>query len=205
MKLPLPPEPEALRREESDTVALADHTVLWRVHRTAGEHVVPWHELRYWGPSHARFDPQEPPPHLSDRGVCYAALDVTTCLAEVFQDRRVIDTARGAPYLTAWRPTRPLHLLDLTGSWPIRNGASHVINTGPHDLCRAWAHAIDTRWPDLDGLWHVSAMTGQPEITLFTAAAGTFPPRPLFSRPLADPGTRPWIVAAAAKIGYQVL
>ncbi len=205
MKLPLPPAPEALEREDGDLVALASHTVLWRAHRCAGEHVVPWHQLRYWGPTGARFDPQPPPPGPSERGVGYTALDVATCLAEVFQQTRVIDTSRGAPYLTAWRPTRPLHLLDLTGGWPIRNGASHVMNTGPHELCRAWARAVVTRWPELDGLWHVSAMTGRPEVTLFTAAAATFPHRPLFSRPLADPGTRGWIAAAADLIGYAVV
>jgi len=205
VKLPLPPVSDALTLEEGDLTAVAVHIVLWRLHRTAGENVVAWNALRFWGPSHARFDPQQPPPGPSDRGVSYAALDITTCLAEVFQDRRVVDTARGAPYLTAWRPGRTVHLLDLTGTWPIRNGASHLLNTGPHDLCRAWARAIDARWPDLDGLWHVSAMNGQPEITLFTAAADAFPPRPLFSRPLSDPGTRGWITAAAEQIGYDVI
>ncbi|HEY3631734.1 MAG TPA: RES family NAD+ phosphorylase [Jatrophihabitantaceae bacterium] len=205
VKLPLPPAPEALTWEDSDLSALAEHSVLWRLHRCAGENVVPWNELRFWGPSHARFDPQEPPPGPSERGVSYAALDVATCLAEVFQDRRVVDTSRGAPYLTAWRPTRALHLLDLTGTWPIRNGASHLLNSGPHDLCRGWARAIYTRWPDLDGLWHISAMTGQPEVTLYTAARDTFPARPLFSRPLDDPGTRGWIAAAAEQINYEVI
>ncbi len=180
VKLPLPPAPEALKREDSDFYALAEQAVIWRLHRTAGDNVIPWNDLRYWGPSHARF-------------------------AEVFQDRRVVDTARGAPYLTAWRPARPLQLLDLTGRWPIRNGASHLLNTGPHDLCRSWSRTIYTRWPDLDGLWHISAMTGEPEVTLFTAARDSFPPQPMFSRPMADPGTRGWIVAAAAHIGYEVV
>ncbi|MCL2781018.1 MAG: RES family NAD+ phosphorylase [Actinomycetia bacterium] len=201
----LPPPPERLRRQLDDTVALAGHTVLWRVHRTVGAHVVAWNQLRFWGPSEARFDPQCPPPRFQASGVAYTALDLPTCLAEVFQDRRVINTTRAAPYLTAWRPTRSLQLLDLTGDWPIRNGASHAINTGPHRVCRAWARAIHSAWDDLDGLWHVSAMTGRPEVTLFAHAATTFPDRPLFSRPLADPGTRGWIVAAAETIGYDVL
>jgi hypothetical protein len=205
VKLPLPPAPEALRREDSDFYALAEQAVIWRLHRTAGDNVIPWNALRYWGPSHARFDPHEPPPHLQDRGVTYGALDIATCLAEVFQDRRVVDTARGAPYFTAWRPARPLQLLDLAGRWPIRNGASHLLNTGPHDLCRIWSRTIYTRWPDLDGLWHISAMTGKPQVSLFTAARDSFPPRPMFSRPMADPATRGWIAAAAAHIGYEVV
>jgi hypothetical protein len=205
VKLPLPPAPEALTWEEGDLSALPRHTVLWRLHRCAGENVVPWNELRFWGPSHARFDPQEPPPGPSDRGVSYVSADIATCLAEVFQDRRTVNTSRGSPYLTAWRPTRIMHLLDFTSTWPIRNGASHLLNTGPHDVCRAWARVIYTRWPDLDGLWHVSAMTGRPEVTMFTAARDAFPARPLFSRPLDDPGTLGWIAAAAEEIGYEVI
>jgi hypothetical protein len=205
VKLPLPPAPETLAWEEGDLFALTRHTVLWRLHRCAGENVVPWNELRFWGPSHARFDPQELPPGPSDRGVSYSSIDIATCLAEVFQDRRTVNTSRGSPYLTAWRPTRIMHLLDLSGTWPIRNGASHLLNTGPYDLCRGWARAIYRRWPDLDGLWHLSAMTGRPEVTMFTAARDTFPARPLFSRPLDDPGTRGWIVAAADEIGYEVI
>ena len=205
VKLPLPPAPEELKREDSDFAALAEHTVLWRLHRTAGENVTAWTSCGSGDrrtPASTRMSRR---PICQDRGVTYAALDIATCLAEVFQDRRVIDTARGAPYLTAWRPTRALHLLDLAGRWPIRNGASHLLNTGPHDLCRSWSRTIFSRWPDLDGLWHISAMTGEAEVTLFTATRDTFPARPLFSRPMSDPGTRGWIVAAAARIGYDVI
>ncbi len=202
----LPPTPELpLVRRPGDLRRIPRSAALWRIHATAGPHVTPWNRLRYFGPTTSRFDPQPPPPGPSDRGVTYAATDVVTCLAEVFATSRVVDVTRRAPYLTGWQPTRPLTLLDLTGTWPIRNGASHVLNTGPHRLCRQWARAIYTRWPDLDGLWHVSAMTGQPEVTIFTAAAGTFPSRPLFSRPLADPGTRGPIAAAAAAVGYEII
>jgi len=202
VKLPPPPPAAALTLEPDDLCAVAEHTVLWRLHRTAGAHVVPWNQLRYAGPTSARFDP-----HIDGerRGVSYAALDVPTALAEVFQDRRVINLTRDAPYLTAWRPRRSLRLLDLSGTWPVRNGASHAINTGRHDYCRAWAQSVHTRWPDLDGLWHTSAMTGAPAVTLWTAAALAFPAAPDFSRPLADPGLRGWISVAAAGIGYDVV
>ena len=65
-KLPWPPEPEALRETGAptdDLVAVTTDTVLWRVHRSAGGHVVGWNELRHYGPVAAcRFDPHEPPP-----------------------------------------------------------------------------------------------------------------------------------------------
>jgi hypothetical protein len=203
VKLPLPPA--ELHYRPGDFHRLGNH-VLWRIHRTSGEHVVAWNALRYWGPATAaRFDPQPPPPSISERGVSYAALDVPTALAEVFQQTRVINTRRADPFLTAWRPTRSLQLLDITGEWPIRNGASFTLNTGPRDYSRAWARAIHGAWPELDGLWHRSSMTGQCIVTLFTHAADSFPARPLFSAPLGHPGLRADLLAAADQIGFRTV
>lgn len=206
MKLPLPPEPGELQFPPEHDRVLDTAAVLWRVHRTSGEHVVPWNRLRYWGPAATmRFDPHEPPPREQDRGVSYAALSVPTALAEVFQRTRVINTRRGTPYLTAWSPARPLTLLDLTGTWPIRAGASHAINTGRRDHCRGWARAIHSARPDLDGLWHHSSMTGGNAVTLFTHAADSFSDRPVLSVPLDHPGLRGHLLAAATEIGYRVV
>lgn len=134
----------------------------------------------------------------------YAALDVTTALAEVFQRTRVIDTATSVPYLTAWLPTRDLRLLDLTDTWPIRNGAAHAVTSAPRAVCRAWARSVVDTWPDLDGLWSVSTMTGSATVTLLTAAAPAFPARPAFSRPLNTPALRAALTAAAHQIGYRI-
>lgn len=206
VKLPLPPPPETLRFPRAHLRSTSAELVLWRVHRTSGGHVVPWDQLRYWGPAaRTRFDPHEPPPHVQERGVSYAALDVPTALAEVFQLTRVINMGRDAPYLTAWTPVRRLTLLDLTGTWPIQAGASHAINTGRRDHCRAWARAIHTARPDLDGLRHQSSMTGGDAITLFTHAADGFPDHPLLSLPLDHPGLRRHMLAAAAQINYRVV
>jgi hypothetical protein len=178
---------------------------LWRVHRTTGLHVVPWNQLRYFGPFDTmRFDPHEPPPHDQFKGVGYNALDVPTVLAEVFSLTRFINLTRGDPYLTAWAPTRELTLLDLTGTWPIRNGASDTINTGRKDHCRAWARAITDAWPDLDGLWHHSSLTGRPMVASFRASATTFPAAPEFSSPLAHPGLFATLRTACTDIGYRL-
>jgi hypothetical protein len=72
-------------------------------------------------------------------------------------------------------------------------------------VCRAWARAVDTEWPDLDGLWSVSTMTGRPTVTLFTSAADAFPRRPSFSRPLSSPALQGALAAAASEIGYRVV
>lgn len=206
VKLPLPPDPGELQFPPEHDRVLDAHAVLWRVHRTSGEHVVAWNRLRYWGPAATtRFDPHEPPPHEQDRGVTYAALSIPTALAEVFQRTRVINTRRGAPYLTAWSPARSMTLLDPAGTWPIQAGASHAINTGRRDHCRAWARAIHTARPEVDGLWHHSSMTGEDAVTLFTHAVDSFPERPVFSLPLDHPGLRGHLLAAAAQIGYRLL
>jgi hypothetical protein len=206
VKLPLPPEPDELSFPPEHLRVVETDVVLWRVHRTSGEHVVPWNRLRYWGPAATmRFDPQEPPARLQDRGVSYGALTVPTALAEVFQRTRVINARRGSPYLTGWTPARKLTLLDLTGTWPLQAGASHVINTGRRDHCRAWAAAIHTARPGLDGLWHTSSMTGGHAVTLFTCAANTFPDRPTLSLPPDHPGLRIHLLAAAEEIGYRVV
>lgn len=206
MKLPLPPPPGELQIHADDHRTLPAEAVLWRVHRTSGEHVVAWDRLRYWGPvATARFDPHEPPSRDQDRGVSYAALSVPTALAEVFQQTRVINPHRGAPYLTAWSPVRPLALLDITATWPIRAGASYAINSGRRDHCRAWARAIHAAQPGIDGLWCRSAMTGRETFALFTHAADTFPPRPAMSVPLNHPGLRPYLLAGADEIGYRVV
>jgi hypothetical protein len=96
-------------------------------------------------------------------------------------------------------------LLDLTGEWPVRAGASHVINTGRRDVTRAWARTITKAWPDLDGLWHTSSMTGRPCVTIFNPAADAIPATPAFSEPLDHPGLRPWVAAASDLIGYGLL
>ena len=75
VKLPLPPPAEQLRYQPEHLHELDADDVLWRVHRTAGAHIVDWNQLRYWGPSaNMRFDPHEPPARLQDRGASYTAL-----------------------------------------------------------------------------------------------------------------------------------
>lgn len=206
VKLPLPPPAEQLCYQPEHLHQLSTEAVLWRVHRTSGQHIVPWNQLRYWEPSPTmRFDPHQPPARTQFRGVGYASLTVPTALAEVFQQRRVINTRRSAPYLTAWSPAREMTLLDLTGTWPVQAGASHVINTGRRDYCRAWARAIHIAWPDVDGLWHHSSMSGGDAVTLSTHACDSFPPRPTLSLPLDHPGLRQHPLAAAAQLNYRLV
>jgi hypothetical protein len=197
--------PERLGREPHD---IADYAgTLWRVHRTEGEHVLPWNKLRTYGPLPSmRWDPQSgPEPISAAEGVLYAAADVATRLAEVYQITRVIDTRAGAPTLTAWQPQRRLRLLDLSGTWLLRNTASAALPAAPRSICRRWARVIYTTWPELDGLYAPSTLTGRANIVLWNAAADSIPTMPSFSRPLTHPLVWSIAQAAAAEIGYRIL
>lgn len=195
--------PAQLIRERRDVVTHTD--IIWRIHRTRGEHVLPWNQLRTFGPLPSmRWDQHPVPgPGPSAVGILYGASDVGTAVAEVFQTTRIVDTVTGAPTLTGWRPTRPLGLLDLSDTWSLRNGASAALSTAPRPVCRRWARAISVAWPDLDGLRVPSTMTGRPNIVLWSSAADAMPELPLFSRPLDHPLVWSIVQAAASEIGYR--
>jgi hypothetical protein len=208
-KLPSIPDPLRLLASEPEHRDLDAAAVLWRIHRTTGEHVAPWSQLRRYGPiPWCRFDPHPPgPPRLHrDIGVLYAAADLPTALAEVFQLTRVVDRTSGAPAVSAFRLTRGVRLLDLTGTWPLRAGASHVLNTdGRRDVTQAWARGIIAAWPELDGLRHTSSLTGRDCVTLFGPAATALPPEPLRRWSLLDPTMSDALARATMTIGYQLV
>lgn len=205
-KLPWPPTAEELLA--SDTVPeIVGHTMpLWRIHFNGSRHPVAWNVLRHYGPVEScRFDPHPPPRSAGQpEGVAYLAADIATALAEVFQETRVIATSRNSPWLSGFTPSRPLRLLDLRGQWPVRAGASHTINTGRKDHCRAWARTIRAAWPELDGLAHSSAMTSTTCVTLFNPAEDAFPDQPEFSAPLTHPELVHRLARAARQIGYDI-
>lgn len=204
-KLPCPPPPDRLRNLGTDLHTLPAESVLWRLHNTVGSHVLAWNALRRFGPTSSRFDPHTPPPHTQARGVTYLAADLATALAERFQEDRTVDRRFGSPHLTAFATTTALDLLNLTGAWPLRVGASHAINTGRRDVSRQWARAIVTAWPDTAGLWHTSSMTARPCVVLYDPGAPAVPERPDFSVPLHHPGLTGRLVAATTEIGYRLL
>lgn len=196
-----PPQP--LTRHPADIVSY--RKPLWRVHRVAGRHPIPWNGLRTFGPAQAmRWDPHPLP--VGDHpgiGVSYAAADATTAFAEVFQSRRAI--TRSADLAVAgWLATRSLSLLDLTGTWALRNGASASLHAAPKTTCRAWAQGICTTWPDIDGLLAPSTMTGRPMVVLFQPSATTFPARPRLARRLDDHAIDPIVELVATELRWMV-
>jgi hypothetical protein len=207
-KLPAAPPPEELAAigvrpdEEHRTQAR-----LLRIHRTLGEHVVPWNAFRHHGPlALGRFDPHDPPPRTQEAGVLYAALAAQTCVAEVFQLRRVVNRRRGAPYLTAFTPTRELRLVDLRGAWPTRAGASQAIASGRRDVARGWARSIHAGLAAFDGVVYPSSMDGgRPAFALFERAADAMPGEPDGSWPLGHPALADALAGVCQALGYRLL
>ena len=208
-KLP-PPRLHRIREVGGAYTVLPAGSTVWRIHTAAGVHALAWNELRRYGPIRRfRFDPQPPgPPALHpSEGVMYLAPDIATCVAEVFQDTRSIRPA-AAQSLSGFETATELELLDLTGDWPLKVGAAHAINaTGAMQTTRAWAVAFRTCFPNADGLWYLSSLTGRPAVALFSPAAdrGVFPVAAAFSTQLDNPALRPWLLKAAVDIGYRVL
>ncbi|MDQ6752058.1 MAG: RES family NAD+ phosphorylase [Actinomycetota bacterium] len=199
-----PPDVATLRALGRATRIISASTVLWRIHFTASDHIVPWNRLRTWEPvPGSRWEPHPlPPGDAAPLGAAYLGEDVLTCLAEVFQLTRFVDVDRQAPYVTAFRTTRDLSLIDLTGDWLLPAGASAQIAFGEKARTRAWARAIHEAWPDIDGVYSLSAMAlSRKVLTLWTDDA--IPAAPEFSAPLNAPGILPEVVAAAAKNGYS--
>lgn len=162
--------------------------------------------MRAWGPSNARFDHHLPPARLQDRQVLYGARDAATCFAEVFQQTRTIDRRRNSPWLVCFALERAVTLLDLTGPWPTRAGASMAINSGPRPRARRWSQAIHAAHPAIDGLHYPSSMNAnRPAFMLYERASAALPARPLFHRALADAALTPAIVRVAHRFNYPVV
>ena len=177
------------------------------MYRRGGPHPTSWNEFRWYGPvGTARFDHHVLPPQVQDRGILYLAREGPTTLAEVFQDRRVIDPWEGEPWLVAIEIATSLRLLDLTGPWPTQAGASMAINTGRRDRARRWSQAVFDAYPDAEGLWYPSSMDGnKPCVALYERGRSTIPANPRFHAALSDPKLAVVVHNAAARFNYRVI
>lgn len=176
-------------------------TTIARIYSRGGPHPTTWRTFRFDGPlAGARFD-HHAVGHR--RGVLYAAPDIRTCVAEVFQSSRVVDRFEADRCLAAFSITRPLRLLDLTRDWPTRAGASQAIASGPRPRAQAWARTIYEAYPSLDGIWYPSSMHGaHPALVLFERSATAIPATPDLDVPLSHAGLLPDLVRAAGALGY---
>ena len=211
-KFPDPPGVDAVRRIDPAIKTLAQGTTLARVYFTGGDYPTRWDEFRHHGPTNARFDHHladaRGAPGFQERSILYCAAAADTCFAEVFQETRRINRTRRAPWLAIFVLTREVELLDLTGRYPTRVGASMAINTGHRGRARAWARTFYAAYPTLQGIYYPSSMNGnEPAIALNDRAerAGCLPDSPEFNRALADDVLLDVLKHSAHQLGYGLL
>ncbi len=172
--------------------------------------------FRDFGPTNSRFDHHLPDgagrPTSGPRAILYAidaAADphaFMSALAEVFQDTRTIDLTAGEPRLTIFQTIRDLSLLDLTGHWTTRAGASASLSSGPRAITKEWSQDFYGAYPKLYGLRYRSAMSGGSSLSLALneRSRSAMPTAPLVDRSLKHTALRPDLVRAARTLGYSI-
>lgn len=186
-------------------------STLARVYYTRSHHFQSWDQFRYFGPLNSRWDHHIPnvdgSPITQARGVYYAACDARTCLAEVFQVTRRIDRVFQAPWLVVFETGAQLTLLDLTGEFATRMGASMAIHSGSRGRARAWARDLYEAYPEAQGILYAASMHGGRAAFALNERAlqrRLFPAHPLFHRALADDALLDTLKHAASDLGYAL-
>jgi hypothetical protein len=192
-------------------VTLPADSTLARVYYTSSAHPLPWNSFRSFGPLNFRWDHHLPAaadePHEQGRAVYYAAANAVTCLAEVFQATRRIDRVYQAPWLVVFNTLRPLTLLDLTGDFATRMGASMAIHSRSRARARGWAGDLYEAFPAVEGVVYASSMHGGAPGLAFNERvlrSPLFPPHPEFHRALADDVLLDPLKHAAQALGYAL-
>lgn len=210
-KVPRTPSPPQLHALQPELKELPAGERLWRVYFRGGHHPTSWSSFRFVGPTRGRFDHHIPDeggtPTEQERGILYGALDIGTCLAEVFQKTRRIDRWRGEPWLVAFDLQMPLMLLDLTGVFTTRAGASMGLMSGPRPVGRNWARGFYEAYATVHGLYYPSSMhANAPAVALNERAllARAMPQQPAFHRALGDPAILTVLRNAARGLGYAL-
>jgi hypothetical protein len=210
-KFPNSPGASALAEITPTLITLPAGSALARVYYTSSAHPLAWNQFRSSGPLNFRWDHQLPTaasePREQERAVYYAAANAVTCLAEVFQATRRIDRVYQAPWLVIFNTLRALSLLDLTGDFATRMGASMAIHSGSRGHARGWARDLYEAFADAEGLVCASSMHGgAPAFVLNERALREtmFPPHPEFHRALADDVLLDPLKYAAQALGYAL-
>ena len=205
-KVPQHPDLGRLKAVEPEWYRVEPGHELWRVYFRSGEHPSHWSQFRAFGPIDARFDHQLEGEADTGRAVMYLALSPVTCLAEVFQKTRTIHRTHRMPALVGFAMASAVQLLDLTGPFATRIGASMGLMTGPRSVGRNWARGLYAAYPEAQGLAYPSSMHGNAVAVVLNdrVPATALPPAPGFHKALDDPGMITLLKNAAREIGYVI-
>ena len=207
-KVPRTPAHARLDALPPDVQVLPAGSTVWRIYSRGGRHPTRWNRFRRAGPSDARFDHQlELPGEDQERAVLYTSGDPVTCFAEVFPRTRLVNRRHNEPWLVGFETAAPAPLLDLTGAFATRAGASMALMTAARSVSRSWARAFYQAYPACLGLYYPSSMhANRPAMALTdrAEAAGVMPARPRFHRALGDPALLSVLKNIARGIGYAL-
>jgi hypothetical protein len=202
---------EALVKLDPALVTLPAGTILARVYYSRVSYAQAWNQFRYYGPLGSRWDHHLPDAadraRSQERGIYYAARDAKTCLAEVFQATRRIDRVFQAPWLVVFETAAPVVLLDLTGDFATRMGASMAIHAGSRGRARGWARDLYEAFPEIQGILYAASMHGGREAVALNERAlraPFFPEHPKLHRALADDVMVDALKHAAHDLGYAL-
>ncbi len=211
-KFPHSPGVAALAELQPSVRRLPRGTRLARVYFTRSPHAIAWNAFRHVGPLNSRWDHHvlnaQGAAFAQERGIYYAAADARTCLAEVFQDTRRIDRAFQAPWLVVCKTLRVVDLLDLTGDFATRMGASMAIHSGSRVRARGWARDLYQAFPSTQGILYAASMHGGAAAFALNERAlkggPLFAAHPEFHRALADDVMLDPLKHAARALGYAL-
>ena len=209
-KLPHRPNRRRLEKVSPCIRRLAIGSVLHRVYMQGGQYPTSWDEFRFSGPL-SRFDH-----HVSNcerkvdgsalRGVLYAAEHVATALAEVYEGMgRSVNRKRNSPWIVSFRTKCELQLLDLTGSFGLRAGASGVLNSCAHTYAQNWSRGFYEVYRGIEGLYYQSSLTNKIAVMLYERSRRKVAcSELLLHTALSEPSYSDDLKEAVAEIGYHV-
>jgi hypothetical protein len=142
---------------------------------------------------------------MQKRRSLYAALEGPTCLAEAFQEGRVIHRVRANPWRVGFRLSAPASPLGLTGTWPTAAGASMAINTGSRPRVKPWTRANYEAHPGIVGLYYPSSMHANNLAVALYERAESFLEEPTFHAPLTHPELLTSLHNAALDLRYGLV
>lgn len=193
---------------------LSAGTKLLRIYDPKSQHAPGPRTFRHNGPR-LRFDHHRgtkvrrhlEPTHDPDRGIYYAAFELSCAVAEVFGDERVIE--RGTFEVVELTMRDDLHVLDLRGNAAIRAGTMHAIGQiERRSKTWAWSRYFYDHpeiYGNVDGVIYEAAHNGKDAIALYERASNAVHRSNQKVRALSDRALELELLRIADAMGFPLL